>query len=67
MVHNCYAYDTQNHRIYLFTGENNGETLQDSCWPISASFLATKKSIVGFVAEIIVLITRSWIVYSCHN
>jgi urate oxidase len=58
--------DTQNNRIYRFTGENNKETLHDFRWPVRASFLGTKKSIVGFVAEIIVLITRCWIVYSCY-
>jgi hypothetical protein len=43
--------DTRNHRIYRFTGENNRETLRDFRWPVSASFLGTKKSFMGFVAE----------------
>jgi hypothetical protein len=66
-MHVAVRADAQNHRIYRFTGENNRETLHDFRWPKSASFLGTKESIVGFVAEIIVLITRWRIVYSRYN
>jgi hypothetical protein len=59
--------DTHSHRNYCFTGENNREALQDFRWPVSASFLGTKKSIVGFIAEIVVLITSWWMMYSCYN
>jgi hypothetical protein len=41
-MHMAVRADTQNHRIYRFTGENNKETLHNFRWPISASFLGTK-------------------------